>query len=298
MTRRPKPLPRPLDAAPFRTRTAVRRGVTPRRLRAPDLVSPFAGVRASAPALTVLELAKAYAPLGAEGEFFSHVTAAIIHGLWLPLALELELVLHVSVRKPRRAPRNRGVRGHHLIDRPGLVNVVDGLPVANPFETWAQLARYLDVDDLVVAGEALLAKHRPDRRRNLLRLREIAADPARPYSKRLVAAAAKLRIDSRSAGESRFRLTMVRNGLPEPGINVRIYGDGGRFIGEGDLPYLEQKVLVEYEGDGHRETQQFRKDIGRVEDFQAAGWRVIRATGDDLIDPTRKIALIRRALGM
>ena len=55
-------------------------------------------------------------------------------------------------------------------------------------------------------------------------------------------------------------------------------------------------MLIEYEGDGHRERRQFRKDIGRTEEFIDAGWRVIRAMADDLRDPTRKLAIIRRAL--
>lgn len=269
-----------------------------RRLRAPDLVSPFKDVRVAERPTTVRDLARAYAPIGAEGEFFSHTTAAVLDRMWLPLGLEQELVLHVSVRKPLRAPRNDGVIGHHLIDRPGLVRSLHGLPVSNPFETWAQLARILSVTDLVVAGESLLQKSRPDRHRNLERLREIAADPARPFHRRLARAADLLRVDSRSAGETRFRLVLTRNGLPEPAINLRIYSARGEFIGEGDLPYPEEKVLVEYEGDGHRERTQFRKDIRRVEAFVADGWRVIRVTGDDERDPTHALAIIRKALGM
>jgi very-short-patch-repair endonuclease len=246
----------------------------------------------------VHELARAYAPIGAPGEFFSHTTAAVLHGLWLPLALERELVLHVSVRKPQRAPRNAHVLGHHLVDRPGLVVDVDGLPVANPFETWAQLARLLTVTELVVAGEALLAKPRADRHRNHARLLAIAADEARPFHRKLARAAALLRVGSRSAGETRFRLMLTRNGLPEPRINFDIRDGAGRFIGEGDLVYLEKKVLIEYEGDGHREKRQFRRDISRVEEFIAAGCRVIRATGDDERSPSRILRIIRRALGL
>jgi very-short-patch-repair endonuclease len=266
------------------------------RLRARDLQHPFVGVRTSGEPSTVRELALAYAAILADGEFFSHVTAAVLLGMWLPLALERRMTLDLSVRKPLRAPRDRRVQGHHLIDRPGLVTVVDGLPVSSPWETWAQLARFLSVTDLVVAGEALLAKDRPDRHRMLERLLEVAADPARPFHRRLERAAQLLRIDSRSAGETRFRLLLIRNAFREPRINLRIHDVAGEFIGEGDLVYEEEKVLIDYEGDGHREKRQFRKDIGRVEDFTDHGWRVIRATGDDLNAPARKLAIIRRAL--
>ena len=266
------------------------------RLRAKDLERPFVGVRAVAAPQTVEDLARAYAPILAPGEFFSHATAAVLHGMWLPLELEQRLRLDVSVRKPQRAPRDARVQGHHLVDRPGLVSRVRGLPVASPWETWAQLARELSVTDLVVAGEALLAKDRPNRRAALERLVEVAADPDRPYHRRLARAAALLRIDSRSAGETRFRLLLTRNGLPEPRINLRIRDASGRFIGEGDLVYEEEMVLVEYEGDGHRERAQFRKDISRVEEFVAAGWRVIRATAADERNPARVLTILRQAL--
>ena len=296
MTRAPDPLPHPLGSTPFSTRDAVGAGVSASRLRARDLEHPFVGVRTTAAPETVEELAGAYATILAPGEFFSHATAAVLHGMWLPLPLEHRLLLDVSVRKPQRAPRDAGVLGHHLVDRPGLVWRVGGLPVANPWETWAQLARTLSVTDLVIAGEALLAKGRPDRRAMLERLLDVAADPDRPFHRRLARAAVLLRIDSRSAGESRFRLLLTRSGLPEPRINLRIHDPVGRFIGEGDLVYVEEMVLVEYEGDGHRERVQFRRDISRVEEFVAAGWRVIRVTADDERNPSRVLTILTQAL--
>jgi very-short-patch-repair endonuclease len=296
VTRAPNPLPRPLGSTPFSTSAAIGAGVSVSRLRAKDLEHPFVGVRMIAAPASVEDLAHAYAPILTPGEFFSHATAAVLHGMWLPLALEQQLLLDVSVRKPQRAPRDARVQGHHLVDRPGLVRTVQGLPVANPWETWAQLARTLSVTDLVVAGEALLAKGRSDRRAMLERLLDVAADPDRPFHRRLARAAGLLRIDSRSAAETRFRLLLTRSGLPEPRINVRIHDPLGRFIGEGDLVYLEEMVLVEYEGDGHRERGQFRRDISRVEEFVAAGWRVIRVTADDERNPSRLLAILTQAL--
>ncbi|HEY9424971.1 MAG TPA: hypothetical protein VIP54_09240, partial [Microterricola sp.] len=58
-----------------------------------------------------------------------------------------------------------------------------------------------------------------------------------------------------------------------------------------------------YEGDEHRESKRrFRADIRRREKFEAAGWRVIRVTADDLgeelgafIGRVRAIVSARRA---
>ena len=292
-----EPLPAALRNAPFSIQQAEVVGLSPSRLRAKDLTSPFSGVRVSVAPSSVLDLARAYGPKLRDGEFFSHVTAALLHGMWLPLRLERELVLDVSVRKPLRAPRDRRVRGHHLVDRPGLVWKTHGLPVANPWEAWAQLAWILTEDELIVAGEALLAKGRPRVRLMLERLAGVFQDPARHFHSKLVRAAARLRIGSRSAADTRFRLFLVANGLPEPQMNVRILDAEGRFVAESDLVYSEERVLIEYEGDGHRERKQFRKDITRVERLQDERWHVIRVTEDDARDePRETIARIGRAL--
>ena len=286
-----------MQRAPFSVRQAEVAGLSPSRLRAKDLTSPFSGVRMATAPSSVLDLARAYSPKLRDGEFFSHATAALLHGMWLPLRLERELVLHVSVRKPLRAPRDRRVTGHHLVDRPGLVWKAGDLPVANPWETWAQLAWILTEDELVVAGEALLAKGRPRVRLMLERFVGVAQDPARHFHSKLVKAAARLRIGSRSAAETRFRLFLVSNGLPEPQMNVRILDAEGRFVAESDLVYPEERVLIEYEGDGHRERKQFRKDITRVERLQDERWHVIRVTEDDAKnEPQETIARIGRAL--
>jgi very-short-patch-repair endonuclease len=286
-----------MGAIPFSVREAAAAGVAPSRLRAKDLTSPFSGVRSTRAPSSLHDLARAYLPKMAGGEFFSHTTAALLHGMWLPLRHEQEMVLHVSVRKPLRAPRDRRVRGHHLIDRPGLVWAIGGMPVASPWEAWAQLAWILTADELVVAGDALLAKGRPRVRLMLERLTAVALDPDRHFHAKLANAAARLRIGSRSAAETRFRLFLIRNGLPEPEMNVRLLDAEGRFVAESDLVYRRERVLIEYEGDGHRERKQFLRDITRVEALLDEHWHVVRVTEDDAtLHPEQTIARIRRAL--
>lgn len=292
------PLPRALVDGPFSVSEAQRAGVTKRRLRAQDLERPYVGVRTSAPLATVQDLCRAYWPKMAPEEFFSHVTAAVLHGLWLPAPLEDRRTLDVSVVRPARAPRDRGISGHHLIQRPRLVVTRDGFRVADEVETWCQLATQLGHRELVIAGERLLAMdcdHVDEMRARLL----AAADDAhRPFHRRLAVAASRLRCGSRSAGESRLRLLLVESGLPEPEINIAITDASGRFIGEADLVYRGRRVVIEYEGDYHRvDKQQWRKDVVRYERMQDAGWRVIRVTADDLrLRPDETVARIRSAL--
>ena len=240
----------------------------------------------------------AYAPKLAPGEFFSHGTAAVLHGMWLPLEVERRLLLDVAVVKPARAPRDRLVIGHHLVPRPGLVVVKDGLPISSAVETWCQLASVLSTLSLVVAGDSLVKKGRPRPDAMLGALRDAAADADRPFAKRLFTAAAAIRVGSRSPGESELRRLLVESGLPEPEMNAALLDDRGRFLGEVDLLYRSKRVVIEYEGDYHRtDKAKWRSDVLRYERMQDAGYRVIRITADDLRDRTAEtVQRVRMAL--
>lgn len=268
------------------------------RLRAGDLEHPFAGVRVRSGGVgDVRAAASAYAVKLTPGEFFSHATAAVLHGMWLPLDVERDRTVDVSVRKPQRAPRDRGVRGHHLIDRPDLVMCLQGLPVANPIETWCQLATILHIPDLVAAGDSLLAPARHDALGRLDRLVWAAADEDRPMHTRLVRAAGLVRLGVRSPKETALRLLVQAGGLPEPEINGEILDADGMHLAECDLVFRDQRVVLEYEGDYHRtDPAKFRSDISRYDRLQDLGWRVIRVTEADLRRPEELLARIRRAL--
>ena len=301
MTRRTgrlTPLPKEFDGSAFRTAEARQAGVSEKRLRSRDLSSPFVGVRSAQAPTDVPSLCAAYAPKLAPGEFFSHGTAAILHGMWLPLEVEQRLLLDVAVIKPARAPRDRRVIGHHLVRRPGLVVLRNGLPISSAVETWCQLASMLPTVPLVVAGDSLVKKGRSNPDAMLGALRAAASDADRPFAKRLFTAAAAIRVGSRSAGESELRRLLVEAGLPEPEMNAVLLDDQGRFLGEVDLLYRSKRVVIEYEGDYHRvDKAKWRSDVLRYERMQDAGYRVIRITADDLRDRAAEtVQRVRMAL--
>lgn len=124
------------------------------------------------------------------------------------------------------------------------------------------------------------------------------SDRDRPMSIRLERAIALIRPGVRSAKETELRLLLLSGGLPEPEVNGRIVDEHGNFVAESDLVYRQAKVLLEYEGDGHRERRRFRKDIRRYDRLQDLGWRVIRVTQEDLNQPADLLARARRALGL
>jgi hypothetical protein len=280
---------------PFSLAEGAGAGYSAGQLRSPRWHRPFAGVRSFDEPQTVRALAEAYVPKMRPEAFFSHVTSAVLLGIWLPLELQHRMVLHVAVPPGVRAPRDRQVAGHTLIERPGLVRTVHGLRIARAEETWCQLATILGLDDLVIAGESLLAKNRRDR---LPLWSLVAAVDAgdRPRQTMLERALPLLREGSRSAKETELRRLLVAEGLPEPEINGDITDDAGVWIAECDLVYRPWRVLIEYEGEQHFEKRQGRKDVRKYELLRALGWTVVRVVQDDLADPPALAARVRMLL--
>jgi very-short-patch-repair endonuclease len=154
-------------------------------------------------------------------------------------------------------------------------------------EAWAQMAPLLTVDELIQLGDAVLWRDS-----DLLdAMRSAAETPYRPGRDRLGKALREIRRGCASPGETRVRLLLVRAGVREPELNADVHLPNE--LVHPDLTWRDRRVAVEYEGDGHREREQFQYDIGRYERMQAAGWTVVRTTSDDLQGP-RAAALIRR----
>lgn len=278
--RRPAPLPPRFQRTPFATAEALDAGVTARRLRSSSLEAPHRGVRVDPGRLrTTLDRCRAYAVIISSGHVFCGPTAAVLHGLPLPLALERDPRLHVASIDGSRAPRGRGVVGSSTAAAPRLVRVpgLGDARVTSPADTWCALAAALSLDDLVAAGDRLLGLPAP-----LCTASDIDDAIARHGSRRgaraLVAARGLLRSDVFSRRETFARLTLVRAGLPEPEPNGLIILRSGRRT-RGDLVFRRHRVLVEYEGEQHLfDVDQWTTDVARLNDLIDDGWWVIRAT--------------------
>ncbi|TKJ35661.1 hypothetical protein A6V29_14205 [Blastococcus sp. CCUG 61487] len=95
-----------------------------------------------------------------------------------------------------------------------------------------------------------------------------------------------------SPQETRLRLLLLRNGLPPPVAQFRIYDDEG-FVARTDLAYPELKIAIEYDGLWHAERQAFLSDRRRLNRLVAAGWVVLHVTADDLRHPEQLAARVR-----
>jgi hypothetical protein len=100
-----------------------------------------------------------------------------------------------------------------------------------------------------------------------------------------------------SVPESHVRWDLVAAGLPEPEVNVDILDDHGAWIARGDLVYRPWKVLVEHDGWQHeRDAWQRQRDHLRREALEAAGWRVIVVTVQDMQRPGTVVSRVRQAI--
>ncbi|NUT57365.1 MAG: DUF559 domain-containing protein [Agromyces sp.] len=272
--RTPSPLPGPLRGRAFTVDAAMGQGVTVGRLRAGDLAAPFRGIRTPSFAASRLDICRAYTLRMREHEAFSHSTAAELWGLPLPRRLTDDRRIHVATWSGVQPPRGAGVIGHRSLEPPSLRSR-RGVRLVAPAEAWCQLASLLGERELIVAGDRLLGLPTP-----LATEAEIDAAIARYGSRRgaltLGRARLRLRCRSESPRETLLRLDVVDAGFPEPEPNGVIRLRSGRST-RGDLVFRRQRVILEYDGQHHREDDlQWAKDVDRLNELAADGWIVIR----------------------
>lgn len=308
------PLPPAFVDAPFSRRKALSLGLTDSRLRSRDLVRPFHGVRIHHDLpIDTLGRCRSYQERMRAGFVFSHWTAASLLGVPLPDYLDRSTV-HVSARHPTRKPSGSGVTGHQiaaelwrsteLILRDDDTGGFDILPIVTPALLWAQLASTLDLDDLVALGDAIVTSRSPSvlatgPMATLDDLIAIAtAHAGRRGVRALQRALPMVRFGSLSRPESLLRLMLVRAGIPEPQLNLTVCDRTGAAIAIADLCWPDHRVLIEYEGDGHRTSRtKFRSDITRIEKYADGDWFGMRASADDIfVDPNSFAERVARRL--
>ncbi|MEC5151509.1 DUF559 domain-containing protein [Cryobacterium sp. GrIS_2_6] len=275
--KRARPLPPRLRETAFTTAEGADAGLSPGRLRRSDLEHPFRGIHASPDALRTIESRiQAYAKRMSANAFFSHVTAAQIHGLPLPQRLGHSMTLHVCTADAAARHGSRRVIGHHSADRGLEVVEVRGVRTTSAVYTWCQLSTLLDLDELIILGDALVRRRAPVAALDQLR-RAALRYAGHRGAKKLREALQWVRPGTASARETELRLLLVRAGLPEPELNVEIVDRNGIKIATGDLVYREYRVLVEYDGEQHRtDEEQYHWDVDRLDRLMEEGWRVIR----------------------
>lgn len=228
-----------------------------------------------------------------EGAVVTDIAAATHWDLPLPWKLQdAGGSVSMGVSPGSARPKRNGVRGRRLLLPSFHVTEHRGLLVTTPARTWLDCAAVVGLSDLVAMGDAILHRglatpgefqHLLDwgfRRRGMANVRR-----AVPI------------LDGRaeSPGESWVRTLVVMSGLSAPECNVDVL-DGDRWLARVDMLWRKERVIVEYDGGGHLDERQRRRDAERLNALQSAGWRVIVLTADDLKRPLQTIGLVRSAL--
>lgn len=297
------PLPAHLANVPFTISEARAASLSAGRLRSSDLAS--AGRLLYLPTGWEYELRPLARALSAAtpGAWISHVTAAILLGLWLPRWLQDCTDLHLS--KPRSLPQVRrdGVVGHTVLAYPDETMEWDGIRISTPGRTWLDLARVLPLEDLVAMGDQLVRhphKGLEPRTQPWTTVHELRCMLRRhPKMQGIVKARAAvelIRVGADSAPETFLRLAMLDAGLPEPELQVQIIPDDP-FSPAADLGYRAHRIAIQYDGGHHLTREQQSRDNRRDAHFHNAKWRYFKFNADDHGNAFRRaVQQIRGAL--
>jgi len=289
---RPTPLPEQF-AGPIAVRDALAIGVSLTRLRAEDLDDSVWGVRARARIIGTRARCEAFLARMPPGAFISHLTALELHEIALPRT-SADRPIDIALPTPSRAPHAKGIAGHRLQISEQDLSTVKGLPVTTAGRAWADVARTIRLPDLVAIGDQLI-----QRPRGLVTAEELAARanaaPRHLGSGRMRRALELLDGASESYPESLLRVKIVLAGFASPRVNQTIRAGGRTF--RPDLSYPQQRVILEYQGDYHRDQAQWRADRRRRLLLEAAGWTVIEVTWSEVMDPAPLFERLR-ALGI
>jgi very-short-patch-repair endonuclease len=225
-----------------------------------------------------------------EGAALSHLSAALLLGIWRGKAPECDVIA------PRRTRAQPGLRIHacRRIDEMD-VTIVRRIPVTTVPRTLVDLTDHLDAPQLAnVIHEAAF--------RRIFNAHATHAAMTRANGRRNLAVldgALRMHVSgsagTRSTKEDDLRALVRAAGLPEPLANTPVLTAAGPI--EVDFRRPEHHLCVELDGPGHDRPRTRREDRRRDALLRAAGERVIRIPLADLENrPDEAVALIARAL--
>ncbi len=225
------------------------------------------------------------------------LTAARLHGLWLPSDVDgpIEVIVHryepkLEARSGSRRAELRARRQTLLADE---VVQLGGVDVTSEARSWLDLAARLRLPDLIALGDSALrggATHE-----------ELAHLITRARHRRGVVAARAalplLNARSRSRPESHLRYALHCGGLPPPAVNQAVYSDDGEWLAEPDLSYDDVRLALEYNGADHAEVRRMRRDITREIDVIArGGWHTVTFGPAEVFGRPDQVAVVVRQL--
>jgi hypothetical protein len=284
-------------AAAFTVAEGAHHGLTPSTLRAAAWATPHAGIRVAESSTQTDQLAALLRALP-DHAFFCGPTSAALQGLPLPYALSETALEQPFVGVPAGQNRIRRPRttGRALSVLPDDIVEVGGIRCTSPLRTWAELAEMLGVGQLTAVSDHLISHRQPiATREELEKMHRRFLGGRGSKRRRLAVDLADERAES--PRESELRVLLIQSGLPAPQCNVEIF-DGARFVARVDLLYPDERLILEYDGDYHRDPRQWSRDQSRRAELESLGYRITVVTARDFDDPPALLARIRRLLAV
>lgn len=186
------------------------------------------------------------------------------------------------------------------------VEVADGVTCTTPEFTWFMFARFLDLEELVILGDAMMRRYALHDQVTLESFEDLLCQIERYGSEHGMRAPKGIRNCRRalalmeegtdSVRESILRLLLIRYGLPRPVVNYPLVLPDGTLVFL-DIAFPDARVDVEYDGRFHQ--NQWAQDAQRRLAIELAGWAYVQVTDEALAtkDACRQIAeLVARYL--
>ncbi|MCL8253234.1 hypothetical protein AERO_17750 [Aeromicrobium fastidiosum] len=258
-------------------------GHTSRSLRRSALyVHPARGVaQLAAGADDLASTCRAVALVLPDDAVFTHVTAAVLRGWWMPMADTFPLVACTDGETTHHDRRGVFVRRCDI--PPGHRQRLGDVAVASPEWTIVELSEHLALLDLVAVidgalhlGHTTVADIRATMRRGRRGVRVLrrALDLA----------------DGRSESwwETMLRLLHVLSGFavdPQERVLIR----AGVEVARVDLRIRGTRRVVEYDGSGHRDREQHQDDLRREKALQREGLERYGYIATEIVGGARQI---------
>ncbi|WP_425860032.1 hypothetical protein [Arthrobacter sp. TWP1-1] len=278
-----------LPEVPFTYREGLASGLTPDQLKSSQQINVSHGIyRPDGWEFNLRDAARVLSA-ASPGAWISHSTAARLHGLILPPWLADSDELHLS--KPRRLPqlRRKGIVSHNVTALSGEVEATDELKISTRSRTWLDLARILPLPDLICMGDQLIRIPRAEfegRSEPYATLKSLNAMAGRHRNLQGIVRARDalvlMRVGADSAPETLLRLAISEAGLPEPELQLTLWGRKGGP--SADAGYRARRIAMQYDGAHHLDELQQFSDRRRDKAFDNAGWAVLIFTQEDLAD--------------
>jgi hypothetical protein len=206
---------------------------------------------------------------------------------------------HIHVSLPGVAARARrstdaAVSVHQLVVRERQVGSVDGIPCTSPART---------VADLILRQNRLTAVSLLDSalNRGLVAVDDLADISAMLRGRRSAVDARRwlAQADGRAQSplETRVRLRCQDGRVPPDVLQHVVRDGGGHLLGIADFAWLGARLIGEADGRGpHDEVTAVYRDRRRQNQFAAHGWKTVRFTWADTMDPGYIPYIVRTAM--